>query len=194
MCRTRSSVEVEAVESDAVRVVGIDPGTSVTGWAVVDGPFHHARALGYGSWRLHGTLSARLCRMSQSLAEILARYEPTVVVVERNFAGHNVQSALRLGEARGAILATLGAYAVEVAEYTPAAVKLAVTGSGRATKTQVQAMVTRLLHLSGQPGVDAADALALALCHLQSKAVTERIRLAQSAWSRVRTRVKRLPS
>lgn len=194
MGRTRSSSETEAAESDAVRVVGIDPGTLVTGWAVVEGPFGRATPLGYGTWRLRGSLSARLHQMSRSLAELLAQYEPDVVALERNFAGNNVQSALRLGEARGAILAAVGACTLEVAEYTPATVKLAVAGSGRATKRQVQVMVMRLLHLRREPAVDAADALAVALCHLQNASFAQRLRQAQSAWRAVRTRVKRLPS
>lgn len=194
MGRTRSSSETEAAESDAVRVVGIDPGTLVTGWAVVEGPFGSATPLGYGTWRLRGSLSARLHQMSRSLAELLAQYEPDVVALERNFAGNNVQSALRLGEARGAILAAVGACTLEVAEYTPATVKLAVAGSGRATKRQVQVMVMRLLHLRREPAVDAADALAVALCHLQNASFAQRLRQAQSAWRAVRTRVKRLPS
>lgn len=177
--------------SDGLRVLGVDPGTRIAGWAVVEGPLTRARVLGYGTWTLRGSLSNRLATLAAKLGELCSEFAPQRVALERNFAGHNVMSALRLGEARGAILAAAGSHCVPVIEYTPATVKLAVTGSGRASKADVQTMVARLLSLPALPAADAADALALALCHLQAAPFATRLEMVNGHLRQPRSRVKR---
>ncbi len=180
--------------NNAVRVLGVDPGTRVSGWAVVQGPLRDARAVAHGVWHLRGSLSARLAELARRLEEVLTEFSPQVVALERNFSGENVQSALRLGEARGAILAAVGGHGLPVVEYTPATVKLAVAGSGRASKEQIQAMVARLLSLPDLPPSDAADALALALCHLQTSPLAQKLPQSVGGLLWRRGRIKRIRS
>jgi crossover junction endodeoxyribonuclease RuvC len=108
-----------------------------------------------------------LAHLHGECAALFRAWAPACVVLERNFVAHNVQSAFRLGEARGVVLAAAAAAGLEVHEYAPAAVKLAAVGHGRADKETVGRGVTALLGLAVRPPVDAADALAIALCHLQ---------------------------
>jgi crossover junction endodeoxyribonuclease RuvC len=110
---------------------------------------------------------AALAALSAQLGELLARLSPDVVVVETPFAGRFPQAALALAEARGALLAALGRWGGEVVEYEPARVKAAVVGHGRAEKRQVAYIVRHALGLAAEPPSDAADALAIALCHVR---------------------------
>ncbi len=110
---------------------------------------------------------AALAALSAQLEELLARLSPDVVVVETPFAGRFPQAALALAEARGALLAALGRWGGEVVEYEPARVKAAVVGHGRAEKRQVAYIVRHALGLAAEPPSDAADALAIALCHVR---------------------------
>jgi len=154
----------------ARRVLGIDPGSQITGWGLLAGTAVEPRLIEAGLLRLGaGDFPQRLALLQERLAELVARLRPTVAAVESPFHGASARSALQLAHARGVILAVLAGAGVEVAEYTPATVKKAVTGSGRAGKRQVAAMVGRLLH-GAPPGDshDLSDALALALCHLAS--------------------------
>src|SRR5262249_47653423 len=114
-----------------------------------------------------GELAVRLARLGAECGELLTAWRPAAVVLEQAFVARNVQSALRLGEARGAVLAAIGATGVALHEYAPAAVKLAAVGDGRADKGAIVRGVVRRLGLAEQLATDAADALALALCHLQ---------------------------
>lgn len=151
-----------------MRALGIDPGSRVTGWGVVAREAGGFRRVACGAVRLEGTaVPARLARLLAACRTLLDTWMPDVVVVERNFVAHNVQSAFRLGEARGVVLAAAAAAGRPVHEYTPATVKLAAVGHGRADKETVTRGVVALLRLAERPPVDAADALALALCHLQ---------------------------
>lgn len=159
-----------------MRVLGIDPGSWTTGWGLVGGTATQPIALEFGRFRLEGaTLAARLARLQSDLDALVVRLAPNVAAVESAFHGANPRSALQLAHARGVILAVLAGRGLDVIEYTPATVKKSVTGNGRASKDQVQGMVRRLL--GGRPKIasaDAADALAVALCH----AVTARYHVA----------------
>ncbi|MGH7831209.1 MAG: crossover junction endodeoxyribonuclease RuvC, partial [Candidatus Binatia bacterium] len=150
------------------RIVGIDPGTVRTGWGVVDvlnGSPHH---VAHGTIASSGTdgQARRLSRIYRGLMEILSKYEPEGISVEKVFFARNAQSALKLGQARGIALLAAAERDIAIHEYTSAEIKLAVVGYGQATKDQVQKMVSALLRLSSPMAVDAADALAAALCHL----------------------------
>ena len=151
-----------------LRVLGVDPGTTVTGWGVVErrgGTFAH---IGHGTvtFAVSSTLPAKLARIHAVLLEQCAAWRPDVLALEKSFVGRNVQSAFRLGEVRGVAMLAAAMTGLAVVEYSPAEVKLAVTGSGRAEKPQVQQAIGRELALSGSLAPDAADALAIALCHV----------------------------
>ena len=148
------------------RVLGIDPGTLATGWGVVDCEGRNLRHVASGTIRVRrGDLSCRLGKIYEEIAAVLGRHGPAVVSLERNFLARNVQSAFRLGEARGVVMAAAAAAGVPLSEYTPATIKKAVAGHGRAGKQQVQEAVAALLGLSSWPEPDEADALAAAACH-----------------------------
>ena len=148
-------------------VLGIDPGLSRCGYGAV----HHARgrsqAVSYGELRTDpgDELPGRLAALAADLAALITELRPSALAVERVLFQANVRTAIAVGQASGLALATAASVGIPVAHYSPNEVKLAVTGSGAADKRQVQAMVTRLLALDAEPPPDAADALALALCH-----------------------------
>lgn len=152
-----------------MRTLGIDPGTVATGWGVIDEIEHSPRYIAGGVIRACGSLSGRLLTIFQELREILSKYQPACVGLEKTFVGENVQSAFRLGEARGVILLAAEVAGVRVVEYAPAEVKVAVAGGGRATKEQMQLMVRRLLDLTEDIATDEADALGVAICHLHTQ-------------------------
>jgi crossover junction endodeoxyribonuclease RuvC len=149
------------------RILGVDPGSSVTGFGVVERCGVRIRHLAHGTLRAArgASLAERLAAIQAGLSAAIAAHAPEVAVVERVFAGRSARSALVLGHARGVALATAAAAGLPVMEYTAPEIKLAVTGNGAAEKRQVQAMVERLLALDVAPALDAADALAAAICH-----------------------------
>lgn len=149
------------------RILGVDPGSSVTGYGVVERCGSRVRHVAHGTVRTPrgASLAERLAAIQAGLARAIAEHGPEVAVVERVFAGRSARSALVLGHARGVALATAAAAGLAVCEYTAPEIKLAVAGHGAAEKRQVQAMVERLLALDASPAFDAADALAAALCH-----------------------------
>jgi crossover junction endodeoxyribonuclease RuvC len=155
-----------------VRIFGIDPGSERTGYGCVetDGRRHHLIACGAIKVSAADTFPQRLARIHRELASLLASHQPQCVAVESLFHAVNARSALKLGHARGvAILAAVEA-GCDVVEYTPAEIKRAVVGYGRAEKHQVQQMIKLLLGLAKAPAPhDAADALAVAICHLHSR-------------------------
>lgn len=164
-----------------MRVLGIDPGSRLTGWGVVeDGP-RSPHCLGSGTIALAAgtSLAERLARLHAECTRLVARWEPAVVVVERAFVARNVHSALRLGEARGAVLAAVAASGTALEEYAPAEVKLVTAGHGGAGKDAVGRGVATWLGLERPPAVDAADALALALCHLHRAPLARRLAAAR---------------
>lgn len=155
------------------RFLGVDPGLRFTGWGVVEqGRDGVLRCLGHGvvAPPPKDPMELRLAAIHRGLADAIAAHGVTCAAVEQTFVAVNARSALQLGQARGAAMAALGAAGLEVASYAPKVVKLALTGSGRAEKAQVAAMVMRLLSLREEPSEDAADALAVAICHLHSRA------------------------
>jgi crossover junction endodeoxyribonuclease RuvC len=149
-----------------MRILGVDPGTRTLGYAVVDcGRAYQYVECGVLKAALSEEIGARVHRIMEDLADVIAEFKPAVLALEKAFYGKNAASALKLGQARGAIILLAGQHAVPVFEYTPATVKQAVVGHGRATKAQIQARVQLLFGLRRAPSVDAADALAIALTH-----------------------------
>jgi len=150
-------------------ILGVDPGTAVTGYGVVVRSDDGAVALqecGVIRTQPKAPLAERLRDIYEGVLDVMERHRPEAVAVEGVFFGKNVRSAVVLGHARGAILLAAALHDVSVAEYPPAEVKSAVVGAGRATKEQVGLMVQRLLRLKAPPKPhDAADAVAVALCH-----------------------------
>lgn len=152
------------------RILGIDPGSQITGFGVVervDGQLVH---VAHGTLRFgpDGSLARRLDRLYCALREVIETHRPDAASVEQVFVARSARSALVLGQARGVALAALGAAGLSVHEYAPARIKQSVTGNGRAAKLQIQRLVRRQLELSATPGADAADALAAAICHAQA--------------------------
>jgi crossover junction endodeoxyribonuclease RuvC len=149
-----------------MRVLGIDPGSAVTGFGVVERVGGGVEHRGHGTIRpARGSLAARLATILDGLAEVIDAHGPEVVVIERVFVSASPRSALVLGQARGVAMASAAARGLPVVEYAPSQIKQAVVGTGAATKPQVQAMVRTLLSLAKLPPQDAADALAAAICH-----------------------------
>lgn len=155
-------------EGAAVRVLGVDPGTVATGWGVIDEVERRLIYVGGGVIRARGPLAERLALVHEETKRILLQFTPAWVSLEKTFVGENVQSAFRLGEARGAILVAAAQAGVAVREYSPAEIKVAVAGSGRAAKSQMQTMVERLLALRAPVASDEADALGAAICHIHT--------------------------
>jgi crossover junction endodeoxyribonuclease RuvC len=152
-------------------VLGIDPGVSRCGYGAVEADGSGLSALAYGVIRTPSgdPLPERLCALFAELEGLVAELRPAAVAVERVFFQANVRTAMSVGQASGLALTVAVRAGVPVAQYTPNEVKQAVAGYGAAGKAQVQAMVARLLHLREPPNPpDAADALALAICHLSA--------------------------
>ena len=155
------------------RILGIDPGSRYTGYGVIDCTGPELRCLVHGRIQVAGApLAERLHRIHDGIRALLARFAPDEIAVERVFVNRNVDAALKLGQARGAALAALGAGA-EVFEYAPRAIKLSIVGFGSADKAQVAHMVRQLLGLGAEVelATDASDALAVALCHAHARRV-----------------------
>lgn len=151
-------------------VLGIDPGLSATGYGLVEGPTA-PRALLAGVIRTNADVdtSDRLLELHVGLTDMIAEASPDVVALETVFTNRNLQTAISVGRASGVALLAAAQADVPVYEYVPTVIKSAVTGDGSATKSQVQEMVARLLKLAEPPRpADAADALAIALCHLRA--------------------------
>ncbi len=177
--------------SERFRILGIDPGLQRTGFGVIDRAGTQLRFVECGVLRIAaGELPARLAAILAGLTDVIERTRPAVAVVEKVFVNVNPQSTLALGQARGAAIAALVAQRLAVHEYTALQVKQAVTGHGKADKTQVQAMVQRLLALPRAPAADAADALACAICHAHSGGVLHAVARAGRASPRRGWRVR----
>ena len=184
-------------------MLGIDPGTLRLGWGVVEAEGNRLTVLDFGvlKARANQPVGQRLHLLAKSLRRIAAEHRPDEAAVEEAFYGRDAKAAQRIGEARGAVHVVLADAAIPVTGYANNVVKKAVTGRGRATKAQVQAMVQRILSLDRPiTSTDAADALALAICHHQRGALPgaenrlpERIAqaMAREDARRGRTRAKR---
>ncbi|MFF0296402.1 crossover junction endodeoxyribonuclease RuvC [Kitasatospora sp. NPDC004614] len=162
-----------------MRVLGVDPGLTRCGVGVVEGlPGRQLTMLGVGVVRTPpgDDLGPRLLAVERGLEEWLDRYSPELVAVERVFAQHNVRTVMGTAQASAVAVLCATRRGIPVTLHTPSEVKAAVTGSGRADKAQVTAMVTRLLRLDAPPKpADAADALALAICHIWRGGTTNRL-------------------
>jgi len=153
-------------------ILGIDPGSRVTGFGVIRQQGNKVTYINSGCIRTEGAdFALRLREIFEGVQQIVKTYQPEMVAIEKVFVKINVDSALKLGQARGAALCACVLDGAKVSEYSPTQVKRTVVGAGRASKEQVQHMVMRLLQLSDMPSSDAADALAIALCHVQHEGI-----------------------
>lgn len=165
-----------------MRVMGVDPGTKATGYGVIETSGRRLNPIAWGS--VHGPqrkgLAERLKAMSDGLRDAIATYRPTVVAVEDTFYAQNVKAALALGQARGVALLAAADAGLEIVVYPVRTIKKAVVGYGGADKDQIQAMVAHLLGLEEPPeSPDAADALAVAICHCHTSALQARLEAAK---------------
>ena len=149
-------------------VLGIDPGSLHTGWGLVRMERQRLRYVASGVITASGEMPARLQAIADGVERVLADNEPSIVAIESLFHHKNSQSALKLGHARGVALLCVARAAVELFEYSPAEIKRAATGNGRASKDQVARMVKMILGHRGELRHDASDALATAICYAQS--------------------------
>ena len=154
-------------------MLGIDPGSQRTGFGVLDATGSRLRYVASGVIRTSQTdFAARLCEIFRCMQTVVAQYQPQQIAIEKVFVNRNPDSALKLGQARGAAICGTADSNAEVFEYATRQIKQAVVGSGSAEKAQVQLMMRTLLKLDGPVAVDAADALAAAVCHaLRARAV-----------------------
>jgi len=157
------------IREHIIRILGIDPGSQITGFGVIEqirGRQHYITSgcirIGKHSWQ------QRLQHIFEGLTTIIKEYAPTEVAIEKIFIHKNPSSALKLGQARGVAMVAAALHNLTMAEYTARQVKKAVVGHGAAEKVQVQHMMRVLFKLNGMPQADAADALAIALCHAQN--------------------------
>lgn len=158
------------------RILGIDPGSRLTGFGILDFDGDMPSYVTSGTVKsLEGTFADRLKRIFVSVGEIVAEYQPDIVAIETVFMARNAGSALKLGQARSAALCATFAYDIDVYEYAPREIKQAVVGTGAATKEQVQHMIVSMLQLNAAPSADAADALAAAICHGHQRALRDRL-------------------
>src|SRR5262249_16211792 len=161
----------------ARRILGIDPGSLVTGWGIVEAVGNSLSHVACGTIVTVGARAqgARLSRIYQGIHQTITRYHPDGVSLEKVFLARNPQSALKLGQARGVALLAAAESELDVYEYSSNEIKSAVVGYGHATKEQVQKMVASLLHVSEKMAADAADALAAAVCHVHRQAFHARL-------------------
>jgi crossover junction endodeoxyribonuclease RuvC len=165
-------------------VLGIDPGTVVTGWGVVEASGSSLHYVAHGIIATSGAPGhgERLSRIYRGIEEAIAEFGPDRISLEKVFFARNAQSALKLGQARGVALLAAAHRGLAVHEYAASEIKSAVVGYGRASKEQVQRMVASLLDVSCSMAADAADALAAAICHLHQEPLRSRIRQAVPEW------------
>ena len=156
--------------SASIRILGIDPGSRITGWGIIDVTGQRITHIANGQIRTDGSdFPARLEQIFDRTREIVEEYQPEEVAIERVFMHRNADSALKLGQARAAAICATFAKRAGIHEYAAREVKLAVVGTGAADKTQVQHMVGALLSLRRALQADSADALAVAICHANQR-------------------------
>jgi crossover junction endodeoxyribonuclease RuvC len=161
-----------------VRVLGIDPGSETTGWGVVEGDGRHYRLIEYGTIKAspRESFSARLLKISDGIEAVITRLQPDAFSIEEAFYATNVKVALKLGQVRGVALLAAERARLDINEYSPRLIKQTIVGYGNAEKHQVQEMVRVLLSMASVPQPhDAADALAIAICHFHHAGSKERI-------------------
>ena len=157
-----------------MKIIGIDPGTATTGWAILETTDGQLLPLAYGHISTSKIKSdaERILEVSQDLAKIIQKHKPQEASIESLFFFKNQKTVIQVAQSRGAILLTLKQNNVRIFSYTPLQVKQALTGYGRAEKKQMQQMTKNVLHLSCLPAPDdVADALAIAVCHANSRAI-----------------------
>ncbi|MCP4701560.1 MAG: crossover junction endodeoxyribonuclease RuvC [Gammaproteobacteria bacterium] len=153
------------------RILGIDPGSRVTGFGVITKEKRNIGYIASGCLRIQSnkTMPERLKEIFKGISTLIEQYHPDTFAIERVFMHRNADSALKLGQARGAAIVAAVHRELTVYEYSPNEIKQAVVGHGHADKAQIQHMVRVLLNLNGSPPADAADALAVAICHAHTK-------------------------
>lgn len=152
-------------------ILGIDPGFAIVGWGVIESVRGNIRPIAYGAITTpaHTDIEARLSMIQHDLETLIEKYKPDEMAIEELFFNTNITTGIAVAEARGVILCTAYRHGVKISEYTPLQVKQAVVGYGKAEKRQVIAMVTSILKLPKPPKPDdAADAVAIAICHAHS--------------------------
>ena len=153
-----------------IRILGIDPGSQTTGYGIIDTEGNHSVHIDNGIIRVQEkNIAEKLRLIYQGISELITQFEPCEVSIEKVFMHKNADSALKLGQARGAAITAAAFYDLEIFEYSANRVKQSTVGKGHAAKEQVQHMVKVLLNLPEVPFTDAADALAIALCHAHSR-------------------------
>jgi crossover junction endodeoxyribonuclease RuvC len=161
-----------------IRILGIDPGSVITGWGLVESDGARNRHLAHGHIRVRGdSLPDKLGCIFAEIGVLIDTHQPAEFAIEQVFVAHNAMSALKLGQARGAAICAAATRALPVSEYEPRLVKQAIVGSGAASKEQVQHMVGVLLNLDEKLQADAADGLAIALCHGHLRGVPPEMRV-----------------
>lgn len=153
-------------------ILGIDPGTATTGFGLVEAVNNKSRLIHYGTVNTGAStdMPERLCQISNKLNEIITTFKPDAVAVEEIYYFKNAKTVIAVAQSRGVILLTAALAGLEIAEYTPLQIKQAVSGYGKADKKQVQKMVQVILNMEALPRPDdAADALAVAICHIHSQ-------------------------
>lgn len=149
-----------------MRILGVDPGSQRTGYGIIEAEGQRHLHIAHGVIQTgRGEFAERICILFRELSEVIARFQPDEAAMEDVFIAKNAASALKLGQARGALIAACGHASLSVHPYSPTAVKQSVVGFGRAEKTQVQHMIKMLLKPASPLQEDAADALAVAMCH-----------------------------
>jgi len=149
-----------------IRILGIDPGSRITGFGIIEIQSRKATYITSGCIRLKTeAMPVRLNEIFNSVNEIIEQYQPTILSIEQVFVYRNAASALKLAQARAVAIVAAMQHDLSVHEYAPTKIKQTIVGTGHADKVQVQQMVKLLLNLPGTPQADAADALAIALCH-----------------------------
>ena len=151
-----------------MRVLGVDPGSRITGYGLVEKKNDTLICIHSGHIASSGKTPfyERIHKIFQTMVEVMGEYRPQEMAIEDLFYAKNIQSSLKLGHARGAVLIAAVQSGVQIFEYTPLEIKKSVVGYGRATKEQVRSMVRIILELKGNPNLDTSDALAAAICHL----------------------------
>lgn len=172
--------------SDKTRIIGIDPGSRCTGYGVIDSDGLRHRYVTSGYIKIGGEeLADRLGMIFREISHIVSQWQPQIMAVEQVFVNKNADSALKLGQARGAAICAGIHAGLEIGEYAPRAIKKAVIGKGGADKQQIQQMMKILLNLDALPQSDEADGLAIALCHanhLHVRALVPNMKIRAGRW------------
>jgi crossover junction endodeoxyribonuclease RuvC len=166
-----------------MRVLGIDPGSGTTGWGIIEGDGRRYQLVAFGSIKPPTThrFPARLLNISNGIEEVIVRYVPDACAIEESFLATNVKVTMKLGQVRGVAMLVAERAALEIHEYSPRLVKQTIVGYGNAEKHQVQEMVRILLSLKSAPQPhDAADALAVAICHFHHAGLAQKILKSES--------------